>query len=259
MTDYREVAALNVGGINTYLDDGPHYYWPESPFNPNRITSHNNTEEMIFGSACHKLTFERDVFHKEYIVIPPFNNRSNAGKQEYAEFLEAHPNKQPLTQKTYKHIVQCVDALWANTDIKKILKDAKFEQEYYWERDELPCKGKIDIVKDIHLLDYKVMHSSKESDFKKAVMERGYHRQDFWYSDGFFRTHGEKANFGFIVQDKNNPHAIGLFCLEDFVKQKAEEEACRAADEIAKRLSNGNWNRFEPIGFPKWHKGEKNV
>lgn len=57
----------------------------------------NKLATLNFGSAMHALILEPWLFDTDFVVMPKFNLRTNAGKDEKAQWLLEHEDKTVLT------------------------------------------------------------------------------------------------------------------------------------------------------------------
>lgn len=80
------------------------------------------SDEMIVGSAFHKIVLEPKTFDKEFVVMPPIDKRTKAGKEAYEEFLKTAGNRQVITQEQYDTICGMRDSVLSNRYAVELLK-----------------------------------------------------------------------------------------------------------------------------------------
>ena len=189
------------------------------------------TEDMILGSAFHKIVLEPQDFDKEFIVMPNVDRRTKEGKTIYAEFIINAEGKQVITQEQYDTICGMRDSILSNK-YAKVLINGNIEQSFYF-NDDLTgeyCKCRPDIwrkLKDdsIVLVDLKSTKSALTNDFIRDVVKYGYDLQDFHYTNGVSKVLNipkDKISFIFIAVEKKPPYLCNILQADEFILQRGE-------------------------------------
>ncbi len=156
-----------------------------------------------FGDAMHAICLEPDRLKSEFIEMPEFNGRSNAGKEEIKAFKEEHKAKKILTAAEYKQLNLMFESVMAYLPARKLIAaQGHAERSYFWtdERTGLECKCRPDkyLPDQNLLLDVKTAPDLKK--FCYSVEDYRYHVQDPWYCDGLSRFDGPQRMEFLVIQ-----------------------------------------------------------
>lgn len=178
------------------------------------------TQDLIFGSAFHKVVLEPETFDKEFSVLPNYiDRRTKAGKEEYADFLLKSKDKSILTQEDFDTILAMRNAVFANQYADVLLKGIK-EQSLYFLDDltNMHCKVRPDcqtrIKNRLVIVDLKSCKSACPEDFMRDVVKYSYDLQMAMYKIGVSKTLGIDINdidFVFIAVEKKAPYLVGIY------------------------------------------------
>ena len=69
------------------------------------------SEDMVLGSAFHKIVLEPETFYDEFAVMPNVDRRTTQGKMKYAEFIIEADGKTVITQEQYDTICGMRDSI----------------------------------------------------------------------------------------------------------------------------------------------------
>lgn len=140
-----------------------------------------------FGDAMHAICLEPDRLESEFVVMPEVNLRTNAGKEEKAEFEAANADKKILSADDHKKLVLMFDSVMAHPQARDLIEaDGVCEGSYFWRDEEtgIDCKCRPD--KEIEsrrlLVDVKTTDTLKKFSF--SVEDFRYFVQDPFYCDG---------------------------------------------------------------------------
>ena len=190
------------------------------------------SDDMILGSAFHKIVLEPQDFDKEFVIIEKFDRRTKEGRLAYEHQMElVQSGMQVITQEQYDTICGMRDSLFKNK-YAKVLLQGNIEQSFYFNDDLTKeyCKCRPDIwrkLKDdsVVIVDLKSTKSAKTEDFIKDVVKYGYDLQDFHYTNGVSKVLGvpkEKINFIFIAVEKKPPYLCNILQADEFIFQRGE-------------------------------------
>ena len=216
------------------------------------------TDEMIVGSAFHKLVLEPDDFDSEFAIMPNINRRTNAGKQEYEEFLQSANGKQLITQEQYETICGMRDSIMANKYAVQLLKGIH-EQSMYGVDDltgerikTRPDSYRIieaqnddgEIVKTCLITDLKSCRSAIYDDFCRDVTKFSYDLQCYMYTMNASKVLNipqENINFIFIAVQKTKPYLINILQADEYVLQRGEALFRKYIGEYHEAKTTDNW------------------
>jgi exodeoxyribonuclease VIII len=209
------------------------------------------SDELLEGSAFHKLVLEPDTFDDEYVVAPHFDRRTKVGKQEYVDFCDmvASTGKEVLTEEQYKMICGMRDAVMENPYCRKLIK-GNIEQSMYFVDDAtgVQCKIRPDIWRklddSIIIIDLKSTRSALPMDFARDVVKFHYDLQAYMYSYGASKTLGvpmDKISFVFIAVEKKPPYLINVMQACSDVIEKGGADFREYIGMYADCMRTGNW------------------
>lgn len=219
----------------------------------------DQSEEMVVGSAFHKLVLEPKSFDKEFVVMPPIDKRTKAGKEAYEVFLQSANGRQVITQEQYDTICGMRDSVMSNPYAVQLLK-GKHEKSMYGV-DELTgeriktrpdCYREINIPnesgeiaeKRVLITDLKSCRSAMYDDFCRDVVKFSYDLQSFMYTDNASKTlivPIENVSFVFIAVEKKPPYLINILQADEFVLQRGEQLFRKYIGEYHEAKTTNNW------------------
>lgn len=189
------------------------------------------TEDLIFGSAFHKVVLEPATFDREFAVLPlNIDRRTKAGRETYNEFLETHKNKDILTQEQFETALCMKNAVEKNKIAKVLLKGKKETSMYYVDDlTGIECKIRPDlytIVNDrLVITDFKSCKSASPEEFTRDIVKYSYDLQVAMYKNGASKVLGyplDKIDFVFIAVEKKAPHLIGIYEANEDIYQRGD-------------------------------------
>lgn len=180
------------------------------PFGPAWSKSCPTDEEKLktfdFGDAMHTICLEPERLKSEFVVMPPFNLRTNVGKADRDEFVAENKGSKILTDLEHKQLSLMFESVMAHGEARELIEaEGLAEASYFWtdKKTGLGCKCRPDkhIQKDSLLVDVKT--TPYLSKFNFSVDDYRYYVQDPWYCDGVSRFTGEPVRMEFLVIQKS--------------------------------------------------------
>ncbi|MES0445018.1 MAG: PD-(D/E)XK nuclease-like domain-containing protein [Desulfobacterales bacterium] len=173
------------------------------------------TPAMLLGTLVHCAVLEPEEFDDRYVVAPVINKRTNAGKAEWKEFVEANAAKAVLTMEekdTAFYIARCV---MAHSVARDLLTGGEAERVYSWENEKfgVACKGKADYVNGNIVVDLKTAQDASPGGFSRSCANFGYHMQDAHYTEG-----SQCDQFIFVVVETTYPFVVEVYELDEDAK-----------------------------------------
>jgi exodeoxyribonuclease VIII len=108
------------------------------------------SEDMVLGSAFHKIVLEPETFDKEFMIMPHFDRRTKEGRLGYENLMnKAQGNAITLiTKEQYDTICGMRDSIMANPYARKLI-NGNIEQSMYFTDDltKVECKCRPDVWK----------------------------------------------------------------------------------------------------------------
>lgn len=211
------------------------------------------------GDAFHALLLEPERFHSDFIVAPAVDRRTKAGKEEYAEFLDAARGRKVLDADDARKLGLMRESALAHPFARRLLEaEGDVEASIYWTDPDtgLLCRCRPDKRVTAHRILLDVKTCADVARFATSVEEYRYHVQDAFYSEGEARCFGEPpAAFLFLVVSTSLD--AGRYPTRLFALTPSEREAGRTAwrkdlDTIAECERTGIWPGIETISRPAW-------
>lgn len=207
------------------------------------------TDDLVEGSAFHKLVLEPQDFAKEYAILPPCDRRTKDGKATYESFLLESNGLQIITQEQYNMICGMRDSVMSNKYARVILQ-GEVEQSYYWTDDltqEL-CKCRPDVLRPINdrilITDLKSCRSADTESFTRDVVKFGYDLQSAMYREGVSKVLEKDISlidFVFVAVEKKPPYLINILQASSLVLERGNSLFRHYLGQYAECKKTGNW------------------
>ncbi len=199
------------------------------------------TQAMIFGDAFHKSVLEPDVFKTKYVMAPNVDRRTKKGKEEWLEFTSSlNPEQVALTANEYDDIFIMTDIIKSNQMTSNLLSGGEAEKVYVWDDPEtmVPCKGKIDYVREDCIIDLKTTRDCGRNAFLESCIKYGYIRQAAFYC----QAAGVKS-FVFIAIEKTSPYIMNVFQIHEQRLAEGGNQYVALLERFQQYKEEGTWNR----------------
>jgi exodeoxyribonuclease VIII len=188
------------------------------------------SEDLIVGSAFHKLVLEPETFGTEFVVMPNIDRRTKQGKELYEQFIITSQGRDILTQEQYEMICAMRDSVLSNKYAVALLK-GNHEHSFYTQ-DELTkeiVKVRPDCYRNVQdrivITDLKSCRSAITEDFMRDVVKYSYDLQAYMYTLAVSKVMNipqENVDFVFIAVEKKAPYMINMLQADQFVLERGE-------------------------------------
>ncbi len=208
------------------------------------------TEDLIIGSAWHKLVLEPKTFDKEFAVLPVnIDRRTKQGKADYDAFMQSADGKQVLTQEQFDTISAMKSVVMSNKYAVALLQ-GKHEKSMYG-MDELTAeniKTRPDCYRMVGdrlvITDLKSCRSAVYEDFCRDVTKYAYDLQAYMYcynASKVLNIPFENIDFIFIAVEKKEPYLINILQADKYVLQRGEALFRKYIGEYHECKETGEW------------------
>lgn len=172
------------------------------------------TDALVKGQLLHTMVLEPHLVEKEFIILPEFNLRTKAGKQEKLLFEDKHQGKIFVTKAQFNNALYMSRSIfdhpvigqWFNDDIKRFVE----QSVYYWYQSEdwddkndykTMFKVRPDLVFEGMpvIFDLKSTRDASFSKFMRQAKQLGYHMSAAMYMDGATRCEEFKDEVGVMA------------------------------------------------------------
>ena len=221
-SEYRSINAWSNSDLSNINKGAAIVEWNKN------TTRTEDSEAAIIGTATHSALLEPDLFAVEYVKMPDFDMRTNAGKASAESFKSNMKDKIVLSSGDYDLVIGMRDSMLAHPIINKLLTSpGQSEVSIFFEVDGVKCKARPDRIVDPSVFDQHIIVDVKTSadvdKFVRSVRDYRYHCQDAFYSDAYKKLTGFKPRFLFAVVGKNKvfgKHPARLFELDSDSKDE---------------------------------------
>lgn len=203
--EYRQAEGVNKSTLWILRESAARYkYCLDNP--------PEDTAAFRFGRAVHAAILTPSAYKRDFVVAPEINRRTNAGKEEYAAFLESAAGKEIISAEEAETVSAIVKTFRKNPEAMQLLKGTKREKPIFWTSDSgIKCKCRIDAFKAGIMLDIKTAQCAETDCFTKESIRYGYHVQAAHYIDAYYKTVSSKTpEWYFIVIEKTPPYAMNI-------------------------------------------------
>ena len=188
------------------------------------------TEDLVVGSAFHKIVLEPRTFAREFIVAPYIDKRTKAGKELFAEFEKKAKGREVLSQENYDMICDMKKRVNENK-YAKVLLSGNIENSIYYTDDltGIECKVRPDVYKvvgdKVIIVDLKSCKSASPEDFMRDVIKYSYDLQVAMYKIGVSKALNipiENIEFVFVAVEKKAPYLMGIYETDNNIFNRGE-------------------------------------
>ena len=251
--DYHANPAVNKSSLDVFAKS-PWHYWM-TYLNPDR-PQRESTKSMQTGTIIHAAILEPELFSRTYAVSP----NCRRGTKEWEKAQAENDGKILLKPDEMDDILKTRDAVLTDPVAALLLKDAQFEQSYFWQDPDtgLQCKCRPDALKD-WVCDIKKTASVTPYEFQNSAAQYRYFIQAAFYLDGIFHSTGKKRDgFVFICVEDKYPYATACYMYEEEDIQYAREEYQRLLSQLKICKENNLWPKLNEeirqLKIPSWKK-----
>lgn len=232
---YHAGPGLSSTGIKELLKSPAHYqaYLQEEQ---------SDSAALRWGRLVHARILEPELFPSMVAVRPVADGRTTEGKARLAAFAEVAKGREVVTQDELAAIARIAEVVARNKLAASLFKGGEAEISVYWtdESTGVLCKARADYLKGPAIFDLKTCYSAKEDEFRKAVLNYGYHVSAAFYLDGF-KTVMPVEHFAWVALEKTAPHCMGFYAAESEGLNLGRAECRRALDLYAACEKSGVW------------------
>ena len=208
------------------------------------------SQEMIEGSAFHKIVLEPETFDKEFIVSPKVDRRTKEGKLAYNHFCELVVSGiSVINEEQYEMIQGMRESILRNPYARKLI-NGNIENSMYFVDDMtgVHCKARPDIWRRVGdrvvVIDLKSTKSAIPMYFASDVVKYHYDLQTYMYCKAVSETLNvpmDKIDFVFIAVEKNPPYLVNVMQADNYVLQKGEADFREYIGTYKECLETGNF------------------
>jgi len=229
--EYHNLPALSQSGIKDFKEC-PYKFWKNTPLNINKEPK-PSTDAMMFGTLCHLLVLEPELFANEFLVADWGAKGRKTKKYDnfVAELRENGDERKVISQEEYEKAMEMKHCLMQNKFCWDLINKSAKEKPIVGEEFGLIMKGKPDcLLKTVDengkpyyiYVDYK---TTGESFDEPNPFYKGWLTQACSYSRLLKQKYGIEINECiFVVQSTSEPNKILPFTIshqeiEDYTEE----------------------------------------
>lgn len=209
------------------------------------------SEDMVLGSAFHKIVLEPETFDKEFMIMPHFDRRTKEGRLGYENLMNKVEGNciTLITKEQYDTICGMRDSIMSNPYARKLI-NGNIEQSMYFTDDltKVECKCRPDVWRKVAdrvvITDLKSAKSVMPNDFMRDCVKYHYDLQTAMYLDGASKVLGvpkDNIDFVFIAVEKKPPYLLNIMQADTYVIQKGEADFREYIGTYAECKQTDNW------------------
>jgi len=216
------------------------------------------------GSAIHKYVLEREEFEQEFLTGISCARRSNANKEEWAQWFYAHgadgshitshkaaewnglfeaeTGKNMVKPEEIALIAMMSESVMRNRNARRLLESGASESSVYWKdaETELHFRCRPDYL-NAFCSDLKSCRSADPRLFGNAIHDMGYHISAAMYQAGLLEVTGEIHPFLFIAIEKTPPFLCAVYRIDEPGTQLGDNIFRHYARKLATCLHENKW------------------
>lgn len=252
LAEYHAAAAVGSSGLRTLINQSPAHFLYERE-NPSHSTPSQN-----FGTAIHQAILEPKRFKEMAVVEPVFSGTGSRNARE--EWNLQNHGKTILKQEHYDAIQGILNAISKHPRASKLVAAGHAEESLFWKDAEtgVQCKARPDFVREGHIVvDVKSTIDASLHSFQKDFASYGYHIQAALYLDACSEVlKGNYDTFIIIAIEKEAPHALNCFQIDQYSLQEGRELYQSALKVLKKCQETGSYPGYPPelvpLALPSW-------
>ena len=242
---YRE--AISKSRLSNIAVCPAYFKWCEdNPTDP--------SDDMVLGSAFHKIVLEPETFDKEFMIMPHFDRRTKEVRLGYENLMNKVKGGAItlITQEQYDTICGMRDSIMSNPYARKLI-NGNIEQSMYFTDDltKVECKCRPDVWRKVAdrvvITDLKSAKSVMPNDFMRDCVKYHYDLQTAMYREGASKVLGvpkDNIDFVFIAVEKKPPYLLNILQADTYVIQKGEADFREYIGTYKECLETSNWYSF---------------
>ena len=176
------------------------------------------SKALADGRAYHTSILEPECFDDLYTVVPKIDRRSKTGREKYKELeKEAKDFGRQMISQEIKNAIDCTLEVLKTKSYAHYLTDGIAERCFFRTCPDtgLELKGRLDYVRehDDVIIDLKTTRCASENEFKRSILNYGYHIQAAFYMD-LYRAYTDRApRYMILCVEKEPPYEMAIYEL----------------------------------------------
>ena len=238
--------SLSASGAKVLLKSPARYHYE-------RTHPRASSDSMDLGSVAHELILRTGT---TVHVVDAYDWRGKADQQT-RKALRAK-GVVVVNRPELRAAARRAAAVRAHPLASRIFTDGRPEVSLYWtdEGTGVTCRGRIDYLRERHIVDLKTARDASPRGFAKAAADYGYRESMAHYQRGVAALTGEWLPVVIVVVESDEPHLVAVYTLSADDLAWGADRMDTALKTFAECESTGIWPGYsedvEVLTFPQW-------
>lgn len=243
--DYHASAGISRSALMRFKKS-PYHYWYD--YLSGEKTQSEATQALVFGELVHTLALEPKEADSRFVTAPSVDKRTKIGKQVWAQFSAAAlaQNLTVVKEEDMQLAMKMAKRVDDNTLANSLIEDASIEHSIYFTHatSSIQCKVRPDIWNGGIIGDLKTTADASMRAFQGSAWKYGYFLQAGMIKQAMFSLGIEMEKFIFIAVEKEEPHAVGLYLLDDEAINFGSQQFDVLIEMYARCKESNNWPNY---------------
>ena len=228
----------------------------DCPWKYQNKTAMNQSPAMAKGSRVHEVRFGGS---RPLVVAPDCDKRTKAGKAAWAEFIDANPIGDILSQSEYDEVMRISDAIDDHPEARELLRGIHEISGYY----NHPYCGLLKIRPDCRqhgtIADLKTTAGggAAPDKFVRTICNFQYHLSAAYYLDvanAIDETVANYTEWAWVVVETAAPYMVAVYRPDMAMLDKGREMYMDALDTVNRCKNRDEWPAYESatLSLPPW-------
>lgn len=232
--EYRQSPAVNKSTLWEIRKSPAHYKWAVE-----HQDEQEDTPALKLGRAIHMAVLQPGEFMEHYALEPEgINRRTNAGKEQWAAFLQENEGKEVLSKDEWDQVKAIYKSVY--TEVGDYFSNAETEVPLFWDdpRTGIRCKCRVDAIYATRVrtmvIDLKTTTDASTDAFTRDAIRYGYHVQAAHYLNGIKAARPELKNleWWFVAVEKREPYAANVIKISDAMLDAGQFKLMELMDKL---------------------------
>ncbi len=212
-----------------------------------------DTSSLSIGTAVHCLVLEPEKFDNEIAVMPAFNLRTKAGKEEKSNFFKKNKNRMILSHEEFDKasaMAESVLSIYGHT-----LSGSQNESSVFVHDPEFNVLRKCrpdSIFLGKNIGDLKTTKDDFKTFGRRAIFDYDYDMQAAWYLDTCNMAGLDIDNFVFIAVCSIKPYYAFGYIATSALIESGRSKYRKILKKIINKRDNNIDTLFHPTFVPEW-------
>lgn len=252
-----DLPTLSASIARILIAESPKHAWTAHPkLNPDYEPL--VAEKFDIGRCAHSLLLEGEA---SVAVIDAPDWRTNAAKEQRDAARVA--GQTPLLAKDWSTVERMCEAMKTQIGVLEVdpplFCDGKAEQTLVWDEHDVPCKARLDWLRDDRSAIDDMKTTSKSANpetWSRTIFNIGYDVQAAFYLRGLMAVTGAAAEFRLAVVETSPPYALSVISLAPAALELANAKVDWAIATWRRCLEQDEWPAYQTrvayAEMPSW-------